>query len=155
MLLEDKIILVVPVNHPWAKYGRAMPTDLIDQPFIRREENSGTCEVLFDSLKAHGITIDSMNTVMELGNAEAVEMAVERGIGIAFVSELVAARGLALGRVKKVDVEGLELTQQIYLCRHVSNTFTRAEAKFWEFVQEHRDQIRANLFYELADVTPA
>ena len=32
---------------------------------------------------------------MELGSLEAIELAVERGVGIAFVSEMVAARGLA------------------------------------------------------------
>jgi DNA-binding transcriptional LysR family regulator len=154
-LLEDKVILIVPFNHPWAQYGRAMPADLLDQPFIRREDTSGTAEVVFNALKQNGIMPDMLNTVMELGNAEAIEMAVEEGIGIAFVSELVAARGLALGRIKQVEVQGLNIIQRIYLYRHVGSVFTRAEARFWEFVQENRAQILSDAIGNLTGVSPA
>jgi DNA-binding transcriptional LysR family regulator len=154
-LLEDKVILIVPIDHPWAQYGRAMPADLLDQPFIRREESSGTAEVVSNALKQQGVMPDTLNTVMELGNAEAIEMAVEEGIGIAFVSELVAARGLALGRIKQVEINGLDIVQRIYLYRHVGSVFTRAEARFWEFVQENRAQILSDAIGNLSGVTPA
>ncbi|MDX9990594.1 MAG: LysR family transcriptional regulator [Anaerolineales bacterium] len=140
-LLEDRVILIVPVNHPWADYGRAMPADLLDQPFIVREESSGTAEVVANALKQQGVMPDMLNVVMELGNAEAITMAVEEGIGIAFVSELVAARGLALGRIKQVNIHGLDILQRIYLYRQAGAVFTRAEARFWDFVQENRAQI--------------
>lgn len=153
-LLEDRVILIVPVNHPWADYGRAMPADLLDQPFIRREDTSGTSEMVFNTLKQHGITPDMLNVVMELGNAEAIEMAVEEGIGIAFVSELVAARGLALGRVKQVNIEGIDITQRIYLYRHGGTVFTRAEARFWEFVQGNCAQILSATIENLSGITP-
>jgi DNA-binding transcriptional LysR family regulator len=154
-LLEDRVILIVPIDHPWAQYGRAMPADLLDQPFIRREESSGTAEVVSNALKQQGVMPDTLNVVMELGNAEAIEMAVEEGIGIAFVSELVAARGLALGRIKQVEINGLDITQRIYLYRHVGSVFTRAEARFWEFVQENRAQILSAAIGNLSGVTPA
>ncbi|MCG2784401.1 MAG: LysR family transcriptional regulator [Anaerolineae bacterium] len=154
-LLEDKVILIVPIDHPWAQYGRAMPADLLDQPFIRREESSGTAEVVSNALKQQGVMPDTLNAVMELGNAEAIEMAVEEGIGIAFVSELVAARGLALGRIKQVEINGLDIVQRIYLYRHVGSVFTRAEARFWDFVQENRAQILSDAIGNLSGVTPA
>ncbi|RME91324.1 MAG: LysR family transcriptional regulator, partial [Anaerolineae bacterium] len=97
-LFEDHVILIVPADHPWGQCGRVTPQDLQDQLLIMREETSGTREVLCEGLQAHGITPDMLNVVMELGNAEAIEIAVEEGIGIAFVSEVVAARGIALGR---------------------------------------------------------
>jgi DNA-binding transcriptional LysR family regulator len=140
-LFEDRVILIVPADHPWAEYGRALPSDLLDQPFISREETSGTCEVVMDGLKANGITHDALNVVMELGNAEAIEMAVENGMGIAFVSEMVAARGLALGRVKKVDVEGLELKRTVYIARNINRPFTRAQSLFWEFSQSQFERL--------------
>ncbi|NUQ85523.1 MAG: LysR family transcriptional regulator, partial [Anaerolineales bacterium] len=108
-LFEDRIILIVYPSHPWANYGHALPSDLVDQPLIKCDETSGTCETVLEGLKHYQITVDNLNVVMELGSLEAVEMAVERGVGIAFVSEMIAARGLALGRVKKVEVEGLDL----------------------------------------------
>jgi DNA-binding transcriptional LysR family regulator len=153
-LFEDRIIMIVPVQHPWATLGQAVkPADVLEQPFISREHGSGTYTELFDNLRKHGIDLDNLNVVMELGDAEAVQMAVEKGVGITFISELMAARSLALGRVKKVDVEGFNITQSIYLARHVAGVFTRAEAKLWEFVEQHREELAADLLNNLANVT--
>jgi DNA-binding transcriptional LysR family regulator len=59
------------------------------------------------------------NVVMELGSADAIEMAVERGVGIAFVSEMIAARGLAMGRVKKVEIRGARSATAVYMARNI------------------------------------
>ncbi len=154
-LLEDRVILIVPAHHPWANLKQVKPADVLEQPFISREVNSGTYEVLFDNLRRHGIDPDNLNVVMQLGDAEAVEMAVEKGIGITFISEMMAARSLALGRVKKVAVEGFNVTQPVYMVRHVSRMFTHAEAKLWEFVKLHHEELTAELLFNLADVTLA
>lgn len=148
-LFEDKIILIVPVSHPWAQFGKAMPADLLDQQLIMREDSSGTTATLLDGLKAHGISADMLKVVMELGSAEAIEMAVERGVGIAFVSEMVAARGLALGRIKKVDMEGLDLTRTVWLARRVGYPFTRAQSLFWQYAQSQRDVLNTEIWESL------
>jgi DNA-binding transcriptional LysR family regulator len=154
-LFEDRVVMIVPANHPWANRKSVGPEEVFEQPFISRENSSGTYQVLFDHLRSRGIDPEGLNVVTELGDAEAVEMAVEKGIGITFISEVMAARSLALGRVKKVAVDGFNLTQQVYLIRHVARNFTRAEAKFWEFIEQHREELAADLLYNLADVTPA
>jgi DNA-binding transcriptional LysR family regulator len=154
-IFGDKIILIVPCQHPWANVEQVKPAEVLEQPFIGRERNSGTFEELFDNLRRYGINPDNLNVVMELGDAEAVKMAVENGIGITFISEVMAARSLALGRVKKVEVEGFNVTQTVYLVRHVARVFTRAETKLWEFVQQRREELTSDLLYNLADITPA
>ena len=154
-IFEDRIIMIVPSQHPWANVAQVKPAEVLEQPFISREHNSGTFEELFDNLRRHGVDPTNLNVVMELGDAEAVQMAVENGIGITFISEVMAARSLALGRVKKVEVEGFNVTQPVYMVRHVAQVFTRAETKLWEFVQQHREELASDLLYNLADVTPA
>lgn len=148
---EDRIILIVSPDHPWAAFGRALPTDLIDQPIIVREETSGTREAVIEGLKPHGIYCDMLRIKMELGNAEAIEMAVERGVCIAFVSELVAARGLALGKIKKVEIEGLDLRRTIYIARHVDYPLTRAQTLFWDFLLEERQHLKNEHYASLVN----
>lgn len=150
-LFEDRIILIVPANHPWADYGHALPADLLDQPIISREEMSGTCETVLEGLKSHNITMDTLNVVMELGSAEAIEMAVERSVGIAFVSEMVAARGLALGQIKKVEMDGLDLRRTIYMARHIDFPFTRAQGLFWEFAHSQFDKLNTEIWDSLVN----
>ena len=155
---EDRIILIVHPNHPWAEYGKALPSDLLDQPIILREKSSGTHEIMLDGLKNNGVAYDKLNVVMEVGNAEAIEIAVEEGIGIAFISELAAARALKLGKVKKIEIEGLDLHRTLYATRHVSTTCTHAQNLFWEFLEEERPRLTDAVFENLIDVpnlTPA
>ena len=134
---------------------RSSPVDVLAQPFISREISSGTYEELFDNFRRRGINPDNLNVVMQLGDAEAVQMAVEKGIGITFISEVMASRSLALGRVKKVHVEGFDIRQQVYLVRHVSRVFTHAETKIWEYVRLHHEELIVDLLDNLANVTLA
>jgi DNA-binding transcriptional LysR family regulator len=134
-LFTDEVILIVPAKHPWAKYRHIYPDDLVEAPLILREENAGTREVLFDGLRQHDILPDLLNVVMTLGNAEAIEMAVEEGIGISFVSRLAAARGLELERVVEVSVDGMQLHRKIYLARNRRFPPSRAQTEFWAFVK--------------------
>ena len=150
-LFDDRIYLIVPANHPWADYGKAVPEDLLDQRIIMREEMSGTCETVMQGLKGYGITPDMLNVSMELGNPEAIEMAVERGVGIAFVSEMVAARGLTFGRVKKVELQGLDLKRTVYISRHLNHPLTRAQTLFWEFAKSQRDNLNTEIWDSLVN----
>jgi DNA-binding transcriptional LysR family regulator len=116
-----------------------------------REEMSGTCETMMQGLKGHGITPDMLNVSMELGNPEAIEMAVERGVGIAFVSEMVAARGLAFGRVKKVELQNLDLKRTVYIARHLNHPLTRAQTLFLEFAKSQRDKLNTEIWESLVN----
>ena len=149
-LFTDDVILIVPAGHPWSDYPTIYPDDILDEPIILREELAGTREVLFDSLRQQDIYPEMLNVVMELGNAEAIEMAVEEGIGVAFVSRLAAARGLDLGKVVEVRVAGMVLRRSIFIVRNSKIPPTRAQIEFWDFVQTAEAKMKLNEKIELA-----
>ncbi len=132
----DEVILIASADHPWADYRRIFPDDLLDEPMILREESAGTLEVLKNGLLEHDISFDMLKVAMGLGNAEAIAIAVEEGIGVAFISRLAASRGLELGRIVEVDVEGMSLFRKIYLARNQRFPATRAQSEFWDFVHQ-------------------
>jgi DNA-binding transcriptional LysR family regulator len=129
---KDDVILIAPANHPWAQYRKVYPDDLLDEPMILREEAAGTREVLAEGLLKCDISPDMLNVAMVLGNAEAIEMAVEEGLGVAFISRLAAARGMELGRIVEVEVEGMNLVRNIYMVRNRKQPCTRAQVEFWQ-----------------------
>lgn len=129
---SDEIILIVPANHKWAKYGQIYPDDILDEPILLREETSGTRDVLFNALIQHDISPELLKVAMVIGNSEAIEMAVEEGLGIAFVSRLSADRGIQLGKIAEVRVEGLKLFKDLYLLRNRRMPLTLAQAKLWD-----------------------
>jgi len=130
----DDVILIVPKGHHWIEQAPIKAEDILTEPIILREPAAGTRDVFMEALLARGISPDMLNVAMELGNAEAIEMAVEQGIGVAFLSRLAAARGLELGYISTVSVEGMDLSRNIYLARCKRSPFTRAQIEFWNFV---------------------
>jgi DNA-binding transcriptional LysR family regulator len=131
----DELVLIAPVDHPWARFRSIYPDDLLDEPIILREEAAGTREELMRALHEHDILPDMLKVAMVLGNAEAIVVAVEEGIGVAFVSRLAAQRSLELGRVVDVHVDGMQLRHLIYMARNRRFVPTRAQAEFWLFAK--------------------
>ncbi len=102
----DFVVLIVPADHSWAKRDVVAPEELRQVDFIMRDGESGTRQEVETALQRVGSSITDLNLVMEIGNSEAISMAVEEGIGAAFVSRAVARRGIELGRIKEVRVAG-------------------------------------------------
>ena len=87
-----------------------------------------------------------LNVAMVLGDAEAIEMANEEDIGMAFISRLAAIRGFELGCVVEVDVDGMNLYRKIYLARSRQLPSTRSQVEFWDFVKSHnRERVKTRL----------
>jgi DNA-binding transcriptional LysR family regulator len=81
-----------------------------------------------------------LNIVLELGNSEAVSMAVEEGMGAAFVSRMVARRGIELGKIKEVRVDGLSFQREIYIAHSHRHPATQSQTEFWNFIQEPENE---------------
>ncbi len=131
--LTDQVVLIVPPGHLWADGRTIAPQDLLTVPFIMREPTAGAYEILAEGLAAHGLGIEELQVVLTLANAEAIEMSVEAGLGVAFVSRVAAARGLALGKVVEAPVAGMTLARTIYMVRHQRHASTPLQQAFWDF----------------------
>jgi DNA-binding transcriptional LysR family regulator len=133
---EDTIVLIVPINHPWASVQVLEPADLLSEQMIIREPTSGTRRVLITELAKHDITFDDLNIFLELGNAEAIVRTVEAGFGVSFVSTSAADWALNLGHIAAVPVAGLDLQRTVYMARRILDTPNRPQDVFWNFVHD-------------------
>ncbi len=132
--ITDPVVLIAPPGHCWAKRGTITVDELTEGRFIVRELNSGTQQSVIEALTEYELPLSALDTVMTLGNSEAIHMAVAEGIGVAFVSRRAAAEGIDNGRVVEVAVEGLTIIQQLYTVRHMHRAATSAQASFWKHV---------------------
>ena len=102
---NDRLVAIVPNGHPLASHDVVHLDELLEYPFICREEGSGTREVIEEYIcHAEGCK-EGLNVAMELGSPEAVKGAVEAGIGISIVSEATIAKELKLGTLVAVDLD--------------------------------------------------
>jgi DNA-binding transcriptional LysR family regulator len=131
--MSDPVVLIAPLDHPWALRSAIEPEDLLRADFILREDGSGTRATVAEGLAALDLSIDRLRTVITLGSSEAIALAVQEGIGVAFVSLTVVER-LVPGQVAPVLVHGLDLAQDIYIGRYPRRPATAAQAAFWDFV---------------------
>ena len=141
-IFVDEICLIVPAGHPWAGCRQVNPADLLGELILMLTEAAGTRQVLEQALRQHGITPELLKTRITLSDPEAIAMAVEAGLGVAFVSRLAASRSLECGRVVEVGVAGMNLRRKIFMARSRRIPATRSQASFWEFVtHEHSGQM--------------
>ena len=102
---NDRLVAIVPNGHPLASHDVVHLDELLEYPFICREEGSGTREVIEEYVcHAEGCK-DGLNVAMELGSPEAVKGAVEASMGISIVSEATIAKELKLGTLVAVELD--------------------------------------------------
>ncbi len=144
-LLVDELVLIVGASHPWASRDRIAPAELRDVEWILREGGAATRQVVAATLVEHDIAADDLRVAMELGSTEAVESAVEAGLGVSIVSRVAVRRGLELGKIKAINIDGLSIQREIHLARNRLRACTCAQLKFREFVESPEGkQVMAN-----------
>lgn len=121
-LIEDEMRLVVPHGHKWFEREAVTIEKLFKEPFIRREEGSGTLTSLMLSLKKKSYQLQNLKTVAIMGSTEAVRQGIKNHVGISILSPIAVADDVRAGALKTIEVEGLELKRCFYLTRHKNRT---------------------------------
>jgi DNA-binding transcriptional LysR family regulator len=133
-LLGDEIVLVVPLDHAFARRKRVGLEELRGQPLVLREEGSGTRHSVDVSLATAGLELPQEDVVLVLGSTQAVLRAVEQGLGLGFVSARAAAtrqgRSLAC-----IGLDGVDLGRDLYLAYLPERVGDPLVAHFLEFAR--------------------
>lgn len=131
---HDTISLVVPPNHPWVERGSIEASELTKEPMILRESTSGTRRVMLGELAKFDISLDDLIIFLEVGNVEAVLEVVAEGYGVSFVSDLASIYMRGLGRVAKIQVQGMSMRRTNYMARKRGAESHRVRDVFWGFI---------------------
>ncbi len=109
--MENPLVVIAPADHPLAGKQNIAPARLAGEPFIMREQGSGTRLVTERFFEEHAI---SVKTRMTLGSNEAVKQAVAGGLGLAVLSQHTLALDESSGAFAVLDVKGFPLLRQWY-----------------------------------------
>jgi DNA-binding transcriptional LysR family regulator len=132
--LEDRLLLIVARNHPWAAMASVTPAMLAEEPILMREQGSGTRHVIEKVLRRAGLRLNQLQLAMELDSTEAIVSGVEAGLGIGFVSERAIRKELRLKTLATVEVAGVEIRRNFSIIRPAGPVATGAVAAFRSFV---------------------
>ena len=103
---DDHLVVVTTPNHELARRGtKVKPAELIQYPFVCREEGSGTREVITQYLVDQNVNPAEMNYCMELGSPEALKGAVETDMGISILSRSTIVKELKLNTLAELQLD--------------------------------------------------
>lgn len=124
----DRLVLVVGMNHSWAKRRQVSASELIDAQWVVREPGSGTRSEFESALDTHNIKPSQLKIALELPSNEAVRAAVVAGAGVTAISELVVEALIRLGRLHRV---GFSLpARPFHVLRHRERYNSKAVTAF-------------------------
>jgi DNA-binding transcriptional LysR family regulator len=102
---HDELMFICPPGHHFAKKTAITPQELMDLPFLCREEGSGTREVINEYLEDNKVSAHDLSVCMEFGSPEAIKSAVEAGLGISIVSRATVGKELKLGTLVAIPLK--------------------------------------------------
>ena len=102
---DDRLVAIMPPNHEFADRKAISMEELLNFPFICREEGSGTREAIASYICNSDECKSKMYVAMELGSPEAVKGAVETGMGISVVSAATIQKELRLGTLVALPLD--------------------------------------------------
>ncbi|WP_141013975.1 LysR family transcriptional regulator [Nocardioides sambongensis] len=108
----DELVVVVGADHPWVRRPRRRVTieTLAATPLVVREAGSGTRSVLERALAGR----PQVAPALELSSTASVRAAVSAGAGPAALGARAVGEDLAMGRLVRIEVTGLDLTRRLH-----------------------------------------
>ena len=131
----DVMGLITNPSHHFATASSPVDIRLLDEEvMIARETGSGTREVVAEALTLHGVV---PKRTLEIGGTEAIKQAVAANVGIAIVSTATVRDQIALGRLRLVPLNGIQIERMLWQLRVPGRLESSAAAAFERIIRAH------------------
>ncbi|MEJ7613239.1 MAG: selenium metabolism-associated LysR family transcriptional regulator [Candidatus Fervidibacter sacchari] len=135
-LWNDEVVLIVPPEHEWSGRTFVPIAELTNQPFVFREEGSGTRKTFEQFLLKHKISPRQLRIVAEVGSTEAVKQFVAAGGGVGFVSVRAVDCEAEQERLRIVRLQEGRITRQFFAIIPTGRTISPLCNAFVRFLRE-------------------
>ncbi len=136
-LIADELVLIVSPLHPWAKKKSISVVEITKEPFIFREEGSGTRQVIEKYLGKYRITPQDMMTFLVLGSTEAIKETVESTMGIAIVSRWAIRKEMKYGTLKPLSFKEEKMLREFSMIFQKNAISSHAVDEFLSYLKSY------------------
>lgn len=109
---QEKLVVIVAPDHPWAKLSEVSRDMLKDMPFLGGEPGTGTGRLLVHHM---GKAMHGIKGSMQLGSTEAVKRWVQAGLGVSIVSTSTVVEECRAGTLIAIPLEGDPISKTLYV----------------------------------------
>lgn len=135
-LLEDDMRLIIPSDHRWAQKKSINLDMLAKEPFILRENGSGTLESIQTNFSQKGHRVQDLKVAAVMGSTAAIIQGIKSKVGISILSKIAISEDLESGKLKALNIEGLDLKRSFYLTRHRHRSLSPLGRTFIDFLKK-------------------
>jgi DNA-binding transcriptional LysR family regulator len=137
----DEIIVIAPSDHPLTRKKRVNLEELLREPWIIREEGSGTQMAVEKAIRKKGKSLKQFHVAIEMGSTSSVKEGVKARLGLAFISGKATEEEIRQGFLSRIDVEGIEpIFRQIYIVSHRGRTLSPIGMEFLRFLKRKKEK---------------
>ncbi len=130
--IHDELVVIAPQEHRLAQRRNLTLKDLRDEPFLMREEGSGTRFAVEKAARRANVRLE---VAMELGSNGAIKHGVESGLGLAILSRYAVGLEETAGKLAILEVEGFPIRRQWNIVHLRRNRLATPVAGFIEFLR--------------------
>jgi DNA-binding transcriptional LysR family regulator len=135
-LIEDEMGLIIRSSHKWASKDSISIDMLFSEPFIIREQGSGTLKSIQHSFSEIGRDISGLNIIAQLGSTAAVIQGIKSDVGVSIFSTRAVTEELAAGSLKALKIKEVNLKRSFYLTTHKERSTSPLCRAFIDFLKE-------------------
>jgi DNA-binding transcriptional LysR family regulator len=129
--MDNPLVIIAAPKHPLAKRRRIPLVELQGESFVVRELASGTRIAMERFFSDRGV---KLKTSMEMRSNEAVQQAVQAGLGLGIVSIHTLALELETHRLVVLDVDSFPIMRQWYIVHRIGKRLSPVAQAFKDFV---------------------
>jgi len=111
---KDELVCTVSTNHPLAEKNSCTIEDILQFPWVFREQGSGSLDILNIYLKQSGVSKKDIHTEAYLGSTESIKSYLKVSDCIGFVSIYSITDEIIAGKLKILDIDNLEMLRSFY-----------------------------------------
>jgi LysR family transcriptional regulator, transcriptional activator of the cysJI operon len=138
VIAEDEVVVIASDGNPLTKKTSLSPGDLLSQPFIMPDDDSGIRECINEFFSEAGIDMKKIVCSMTSGSLDLIVQMVRAGRGISFVSKWAVFDSLKEGTIAVLEVKGKRLYRTFNLLTLRKGPSDTSAKTFLQFLKTFR-----------------
>ena len=144
-LMRDEMVLLAPNNEKFSAFkGSSLGIgDFINEPFVWREQGSGTRKAFEACLIKSGYSPKNMNIIARMNSMEAIKEAVSCGLGVSIMSTVAAASKVGGKKYLTFKIKDFKEERHFYLAFNRKVKLSPVAEAFRDFILSdiHKDDV--------------
>ncbi len=131
-MIENRLVLIAPLDHKFASKAKVKVTDLNGQDFVHFERDVPTRKALDKIFKTNGVEVKK---VAEFDNIETIKRAVEVGFGLAIVPEPAVSEAQKAGSLAVIQLAEKYWVRSVGVIHRSDKNLSLAAKKFLQLLE--------------------